>query len=293
MTPTFISRFLARYVTVMPVPQITCPNCGRTITLENRKQVDVDLIKQATQRGPTTFTELLRLTRLPRKTLSVRLKEMCQNGVIVKKEGTYMLNGNAGFDGNGGHLMKGVSRMLNDRRMRTGLMLVAFLLSSSVSGYVLATLFAAKEVHNEPTILGSFTAELGVADVNDLYAWSVLIVYDSSQLKIMSVTPGGFVGAEYPSGSLPDISKGIFINTTNIGEDKLLMAGSLIGKENPVRSGSGKLATIVFGYLTNDYTKPAISFTEIYETKLLDSNRVEIPIDRNTLAPLTFTFIEG
>jgi PKD repeat protein len=73
------------------VPQITCPYCGNTIGLENRKEVDFERIMCAIGKSPRTFTELLTLTNLPRKTLSLRLKELCASGSILK-DGGYHLN---------------------------------------------------------------------------------------------------------------------------------------------------------------------------------------------------------
>jgi hypothetical protein len=74
------------------MPQIRCPKCGTTINLENRKGVDFSTILNALQRSPKTFTDLLHLTGLPRKTLSLRLKSLCDSGAIVK-DGGYRLNG--------------------------------------------------------------------------------------------------------------------------------------------------------------------------------------------------------
>lgn len=72
-------------------PQITCPHCGNTINLENRKGVDFEKITYALSKSPKTFTELLAITNLPRKTLSLRLKDLCTSGSIVK-DGGYRLN---------------------------------------------------------------------------------------------------------------------------------------------------------------------------------------------------------
>jgi PKD repeat protein len=72
-------------------PQITCPHCGSTINLENRKEVDFEKIMHALSKSPKTFTELLAITSLPRKTLSLRLKDLCSSGSIVK-DGGYHLN---------------------------------------------------------------------------------------------------------------------------------------------------------------------------------------------------------
>ncbi len=71
-------------------PQITCPHCGNTINLENRKEVDFEKIMYALNSAPKSFTELLEITSLPRKTLSLRLKDLCNSGSIVK-DGGYRL----------------------------------------------------------------------------------------------------------------------------------------------------------------------------------------------------------
>jgi hypothetical protein len=254
----------------MPVPQITCPNCGRTINLENRKEIDLDLIKHAARKGPTTFTELLRLTKLPRKTLSVRLKQLCLEGALVKKDGTYVLNGTAGFGNNGGHLMKGVSRMLSDRRIRTGLMLVAFLLSSSVSGYVLASLMVVKEPE-APRFAGTFTMTLGVNDVSDLKGWSTLIVFNPTEVEFVSAVSGDFLGVDPWS---KDPAKGVFMQNSNIGLGKLLLGGLVWTDAG--KNGSGPLATIAFGYFADGYALPYVD--EGGQTMLLNSQGQKIPL---------------
>jgi len=71
-------------------PQITCPYCGNTIGLENRKEVDFEKIMHALGKSQRTFTELLTMTSLPRKTLSIRLKELCASGSITKDGGYHL-----------------------------------------------------------------------------------------------------------------------------------------------------------------------------------------------------------
>ncbi|MEM2103049.1 MAG: PKD domain-containing protein, partial [Candidatus Bathyarchaeia archaeon] len=78
-------------------PQITCPHCGNTINLENRKEVDYDKILCALNKSPKTFSELLMITDLPRKTLSIRLKDLCSAGTIVK-DGGYRLSASVAPD---------------------------------------------------------------------------------------------------------------------------------------------------------------------------------------------------
>lgn len=231
-----------------------------TINLENRKEVDFNLIKGAAKKRPRTFTELLRITRLSRKTLSLRLKELCESSVLVKREGKYKLNGAFEFKDNGRDLMKGFSRALHNRRMKVCLMLIAFLLGSSASGYVLATFLMQPQTPQKQAI-GNFMMSLNISDVEDLYAWQVVITFNSSEFEVVKTTPGGFVGIEYP----------LFVNATDISKGVLLLGGTLYGS-TPGKNGSGKLATIVFGYFVDQYEYPRIvPKIASFETQLWDS----------------------
>jgi DNA-binding Lrp family transcriptional regulator len=272
-------RVFLLYIMVSDMPQITCPNCGTTINLENRREVDVSLIKNATGKQPRTFTELLHFTKLSRKTLNSRLKDLCKEGVLAKEEGMYRLNGAAKYENNGGNGVRSFSRLLNDRRIRAGLTLAILLMSFSVSGYVLAT-FLAPSQHVEPpgpTILGDFTMALSVTNVKDLYAWQVVIVFDSSELKVLQCSPGDFVGDEYP----------FFVNSTNVGDGAFLLGGTLYGNVAG-KDDSGRLATITFGYIKDNYHPPKIAMQQGYlETMLLNSNAQGIELNDSTELTLT------
>lgn len=251
------------------MPQITCPNCGLTINLENRKEIDFDLIKNAAKKQPKTFTELLHITRLSRKTLSLRLKELCSDGMLIKSKGLYRLNGAAKFKDSNRLLGKAFPSIFTERRMRTASMLIAFLLCSSVSGYVLAMILMPSQENPEPMIIGDFPATLEVTDVKNLYAWQVIIIFDSSELAVMETTPGGFLGEEFP----------FFVSATDIGEGILLLGGTLVKGDVP-KSGSGRLANIVFGYYTGEYIEPEIVLDqERFETYLIDSKGSLIDAD--------------
>jgi hypothetical protein len=258
------------------MPQIMCPNCGMTINLENRKKIDQDLIMSAVKKKPRTFTELLHITKLSRKTLSFRLKELCVDSAIVKQADMYRLNGVSGFENNRSNLAKGFSDVLHDRRIRTGLMLIALLTCSSVSGYVFATFLAPKEEpYQGPVIIGNFTMALDIHNVEDLYGWQAAIFYNQSQLTVLKIAPESFVGmiGEYP----------LFVSSTDNG-NLLLIAGSLFGDVHG-NSGSGRLATVVFGYFTKSYDEPKITLRDPndFETLLLNSNGQSIPVNESTL----------
>jgi DNA-binding Lrp family transcriptional regulator len=255
------------------MPQIMCPNCGTTINLENRKETDFDLIRTATKKEPRTFTELLRVTNLSRKTLSLRLKELCQDGTLVKEDGVYNLNGGFSSGSSGRNRGAGFSRIVHDKRIRTGLVLVAFLLCFSASSYVLAMYFAPRAAtYQEPVVLGNFTVAVDISNMENLYSWQVAVRFNSSEMKVLQITPGGFVGSDFP----------FFVNCTDSQADGnvLLLGGTLFGNV-PGKSGSGTLATVVFGYFVNNYTAPEIAFNG--DTFLSDPDGSTIPIKDTTL----------
>jgi hypothetical protein len=258
------------------MPQVTCPNCGQTINLENRKEIDLGLIKDAARRQPKTFTELLHITKLPRKTLSLRLKELCENGALIKNEGVYKLNGISEYESRSRRMSSGLSRVLNDRRMRTGLMLVVFLLSSSAAGYVMA-MFVVPPRHvdtPELIVLGRFTMSLNVSDVKDLDGWAVVITFDPSKLTVLEASPGDFfqIGPSYPTV------------WSNVYPGGLLYIGSALLGTGPGRDGSGSLANIVFGYYASDYSLPTCSSqADGRQSYLMNSAGQELPLEALTL----------
>ena len=79
-----------------------------------------------------------------------------------------------------------------------------------------------------------------------------------------------------------------FISSMDGFESLLLIGGCLRGDVDGV-DGSGILATITFGYYTEDYVMPSIAFDQLFGTMLLNSKGEEIPIDESTL---TLTVLE-
>jgi len=261
------------------MPQVRCPNCGFTINLENRKEIDFGLIKNATRKQPKTFTELLHMTRLSRKTLNLRLHELCSEGVLMKENNFYKLNGSIRIEDRGTSFIKGFSNGLQNKKLRTGLMLIALILFSSGSGYVLALLMPLPNPNaqnQEKLVIGSFTMVLDVNNVTDLYSWQVPIYYNSSQLKFLQITSGDFVGVHFP----------FLFNSTDTFDNILLVGGTLYG-DVPGKDGSGRLANIVFGYYTEDYELPRIASEKQDWLVLFNSKSELIPTDNVlTLTPL-------
>jgi len=269
---------------MVEVPQIMCPNCGMTINLEKRKEIDFYLIKKATKNTPKTFTELLHITRLPRRTLSVRLKELCEKGILQKKDGKYKLNGKHTFE-NGRKFQRKLPFFLGDdnKKIKISLMLIMLIFSSATFGYALA-MFLPEESNSEPKILGTFTMTLYVNEVENLYAWQVIIKYDPQNLKLVNASPGGFLGENYPQYiNETNIDGGIFLGPVTVERNTIMVGGTLVGAVEG-KSGSGKLAVFTFGYYTANYKVPEIILNEGgFQTKLLNSEREVIPIGENTL----------
>ena len=236
------------------MPQIRCPNCGLTISMKNRKEIDLELITHAVQSSPKTFTYLLHATKLPRKTLCLRLKELCEGGMILKREGVYMLNGMKITENRSTAYFKRFSAMPYDKRVRAGILLALLIISTPIAAQVLASLFRTSlppaEPEPEPVVIGNFKMTLEIHDVSNLYAWQVCIAYDKVQVKVMAIDAGDF----------PDtIVPGVYTNNyTDL--DFVLVGDSLMGS-TPGWSGSCRLATITFGYYVETYAIPEIVST--------------------------------
>jgi hypothetical protein len=261
---------------VIVMPEVTCPNCGLTINMENRRRIDYDLIMSATRKS-ATFTQLLHVTKLSRKTLSIRLKEMCKNGAIIKSDGLYKLGNSSQADNRSigslqvKSLASNLSRAFHDRRLRAAVWTLMLVSSFSVSGYALAMYYASsppQQNHSEPVAVGYSMMALELSDVNDLYSWQAAISFNATELKVLQVTPGNFVGLEFP----------LFYNSTDTSEGLLLVGGCLVG-DVAGKSGNGTLATILFECFTNSYKAPSIVPEQTgFETFLQDSELANIPL---------------
>jgi hypothetical protein len=171
------------------------------------------------------------------------------------------------------------------RKTRTGLILILLLAFSLVSGYALATILTSmptQSIKQTKPILGNFTMALVVNNIQDLYAWQVVITFNPSELKVIDVSPGGFIGSDFP----------FFVKATDIGEGLILLGGSLYGN-TAGKTGGGRLANIVFGYITPTYAKPMlVQKAKFYETKMLNSNGSKIPFKlTETINNQTYLFL--
>jgi hypothetical protein len=263
----------------MSVPQIRCPNCGLTINLENRRDTDIQLITRAVQHDASSFTDLLRSTRLPRKTLSLRLKEMCHIGVLAKVDGGYKLNGVTGPEKTIANPFNRVANVVGDRRIKGLILLGVLLIGFPAVSYALAAMFSPAPSINvapEPKLLGNFAVTLEVHNVKDVYSWQAIIAFNTSELKFLEITPGKDFNVSFP----------FFPQPADLGNGMLLVGGTLKGAcpgvDFPVK---GSLAVIVFGYYVRNYQSPElIQSGGGFRIKLLDSQQNEIPTSGSTFS---------
>jgi len=252
------------------MPQIRCPNCGLTISLQNRKEMDVEMITNALRRGPKTFTYLLHTTKLPRKTLSLRLRELCEGGIMIKDEGGYMLKEAQTIERRFGGALNRLSSISTDKRVRAGILLALLIVSMPVAAQVLATLFQSPASQPttpvtiaEPTVIGTFQMVLDIQNVNDLYFWQTTISFSPQEMKVLDVEPGVFPQTQY-QGIPRILSKADY-------EKGLVIIGDFLLPPAHGWSGTGRLATITFGYFADGYGLPTLSSGSLFKTVLLDS----------------------
>ena len=245
------------------MPQIRCPNCGFTINLEKRKEIDIRLILAAVKKRERSFSELLRITGLPRKTLSLRLKELCQQGLITK-DGKYKINGEGKhYSGQKGPMLAKIFFLL-------------IILGLGIpTAYVMATMLISPAEVQQPKIIGQFKVAVTVNNLEDLHDWQVVIVYNSDQITFLNYEVGDFWGI----GTSEEEPFPYVVNATDIG-DGILCFGGTLGPAEEGKSGSGVLLILEFGYFTVDYQMPEIKGEVTpFKTILLDSYGNEIPFE--------------
>lgn len=240
-------------------PQIRCPNCGTSINLESRRKIDFHMIMLELKKGPKTFTDLLHATKLPRKTLSLRLKELRQSEIIIKDKG-YRLNGSPPP-----FYMQGeINKLFTfDQKKRILVLTLILCVSIPVSALAYAIYSAPppSQVPPEPLkpqYYGILVVDLKIQDVTNLYAWQARINFDAEILEFRNFTKKEVVNPLF-NQSLMDIygmnSTDTFVLKRNPGEDPqhlsddLLVADSLQGDVSPV-NGSGTLGRIAFAIKT-------------------------------------------
>lgn len=206
------------------------------------------MISKTLRQGPKTFTQLLMVTRLPRKTLSIRLKELVDSGTVVK-DGGYRLTSSSHSLSKGLNLM--TSRFLNENLAgKSNAITLTTLLILLIVPF-LVTPFALSQQN-------TFVVKVKVTNAIDLYAWQVRVNFDPKSSSAVNVVPGDFFGfdalvVDATFSSVPPSNDELqsfhgnylFVFNTRISYGGILLGGTRIGKVAGL-SGDGVLATITF-----------------------------------------------
>ena len=258
-------------------PQIRCPNCGTSINLKNREETDFNMILGALKSRQRTFSDLLRTTKLPRKTLSIRLKQLAEKHLIIKDEG-YILNGERSFIVKKEEAFSRKFTNFDRKKLLITMLLIGITLPTGAT--VLATIFKAPEP--EPIKpLGSFIVTAEVLNASDVYGWQVIVRFDDQRLKVINVAAGDFL--EKTNQTYGDMtnqhgyelrSESLFMYSVNKG--MIMVAQTLLGRESG-KCGNGTLASIEFEYYDADYANPEIIYgDQIFETGLRNIDSVPV-----------------
>lgn len=236
------------------MPQIRCPECGTLINLEKRKETDVKLILGMLRRKPKTFTEILRATRLPRKTLCLRLKELLNSGMI-SKDGDYCLTarGRRSLSESKERIIWSGLDLKNSRFLRETL-------EGGSSAVILASLFSLLTISffTMPAISSApptFTVDIYIRDAVDVFGWEVYVVFDTNALYVKEIAPGDFLSDDtlVINSTASDHSytkqfqgDSMLCFNSRSAHGEVHLAETRLGAIGGV-SGYGRLVTITFG----------------------------------------------
>jgi hypothetical protein len=230
------------------------------------------MILRTLRNEPRSFTQLLKATHLPRKTLCIRLKELINSQAIVK-DGGYRLN----------HSSEEWKKMdLKKSRFFKGNQNAIILVT--LVGFLIIALFA---VPFASTRINSFTMKIKVQNAVDLYAWQTEVVFDPNLLFVLSVKPGNFPSSNalavnaspYYDPNFEDIESYsgnyLFVFNTKLDRpnvyQRMLMGGILFGATEGV-DGDGTLAIITFGIKKEEGTfDPYLDNIEIFNSQSLNT----------------------
>lgn len=256
------------------MPQIRCPNCGTTINLKARRKIDYKIILSALRKSSKTFTDLLKITGLPRKTLSLRLSALRDSGIIIK-DGGYRLSESSLSGKRGEKMFSLKSKPLKKPPLLTRknilavsiLLLIGVSIGASVSGMIFTP--EPTPPPPQPEYIGTFEMNLRIYDATDLFAWQALVHFNPSELVVVEAIEGDFfakASTEYSTGCM-------YYHDFPEDPSKLLVGDSLMGIGTHGVSGTGTLATITFGYKSENYELPYLVFDNpVHEIYLLNSN---------------------
>ncbi|MHA1827700.1 MAG: hypothetical protein ACTSX6_03525, partial [Candidatus Heimdallarchaeaceae archaeon] len=184
------------------------------------------------------------MTGLPRKTLSLRLTELNKEGVIFKDKLYHLNKQNViQFESK---LPK--IRFLENKRT-IALLLFLMITLSTTTGFVLAMF--SQPSRTEPEPIRCVTTVIKVNNVTDVYGWQVGLRFNTSNMKVISISPGSFLTKQGFNYRMDDadpnyIETGTFFAFNLIPpENNILVIGQSLLKEESGASGSGDLVVVV------------------------------------------------
>jgi len=184
-------------------------------------------------------------------------------------------------------IMKGNSRFLANKKAI--ILFLLFCIGFPVTTNVFAMFFLTPPP--EPGPIGHFKAIVTVNNVSDVYGWQVGLRFNSTNLKVVNVNPGGFlIGIDQYTDNVYDVAdqNGVELIRGTLFchklKDGILVIGqSLLGNISGI-SGGGSLAVIEFEYYCV-YQEPELIFNgnPLDDTMLAKIDTSEIPLDENTV----------
>ncbi len=260
------------------MPQVRCPNCGETINLENRKETDFSLILGALHSHERSFSELLRVTGLPRKTLNNRLKELCVSDAVVKNKLYYLSEANP-YKGLERKIMYGNSKIFQSKRAIVMLMLLC--VSIPITGRLVMAMLVPGMA--PPAPVGYVTTVVSLKDAPGVYGWQIGVQFNDTNLKLIEITPGDFLtGADQnliiipPQDQQTSDTKAIYF-ARMVEDGTWVVCQTLTGNVEP-KSGSGTLAVLRFACYYQPTEMPTLAYDiyKGYNTMLLRMDTSEI-----------------
>jgi len=126
------------------------------------------------------------------------------------------------------------------------------------------------ESYTVPDVGLTFTLNISIQNVNNLYAWEITLYYPNDILNGTTITEGPFL----KTGNQPTFFSIIEFNDTyDNTHGRLIAFCSRLKQDTPGVSGNGTLATITFKSKSTNGPKTL----HLEDVKLLDPNLNEIP----------------
>ena len=138
-----------------------------------------------------------------------------------------------------------------------------------------ASIFVEPETCNVAGLGQTFTINITVANVTDLWGWEFKLFYDSIQLNGTALVEGPFL----QTAGETFFWEVNFTDNYNATHGFVWVIATLLGSEEPPKNGSGVLTTITFNATTLGESSPLVLYYPGfgYPVKLSDSDANSIP----------------